>query len=477
MPPLRPPRLKTLAVAGVSALAILALTAGSFWLGRSLSALPDVPDELTVDLEGDPVSLAIGRAQPSTSPGPIRIRTCSLGELPDQPDLGQFVGIVIDPATNEVLFDRGGQSEATPASVIKIVTAAAALQTLGPDTRFETTVVTGSQPGTVVLVGGGDATLSTLPEGQESVYQGAPKLQTLAEQVVAALRSELEEGERVRITEVVLDSSLWSPEDRWDSSWSNDARSRGFISQVTALQVDGDRADPTVTLSRRSDNAIDRAGRAFVDELRRAGNTAGFVRVSAGTADQGARVLGAVSSQPVSALTTYMLKESDNTLAEVLARHVSLAVGLGGRSDTLGEAMLSALGGVGASADQLVVQDGSGLSPLNRVQPAFIASLLAQVYRGDQALAGVRDGLPISGVDGSLKDRFTLANSSAHGFVFAKTGSISTVRSLAGIVSAQDGTDLVFAFFSSGEVGDQTRVALENLTTGVFACGENLADF
>jgi D-alanyl-D-alanine carboxypeptidase/D-alanyl-D-alanine-endopeptidase (penicillin-binding protein 4) len=76
-----------------------------------------------------------------------------------------------------------------------------------------------------------------------------------------------------------------------------------------------------------------------------------------------------------------------------------------------------------------------------------------------------------------LKDRFTASTSPAAGRVFAKTGSIQGVRSLAGFISSAEGADLAFAFFSLGEVGDPTRDALDNLVTGVYSCGGNLANF
>jgi D-alanyl-D-alanine carboxypeptidase/D-alanyl-D-alanine-endopeptidase (penicillin-binding protein 4) len=391
--------------------------------------------------------------------------------------LGTFAGTVTDPRTGEVLFSRNDDLGVTPASVVKLVTGAAALITLGPDTRLETTVVESADPTRVVLVGGGDATLSSLPKGVESVYLGAPKISTLAEQTIAALAASSPEGEPVAISEVVLDLSLWDTEEIWDSSWLPDARSNGFISQVTPLQVDGDREDPKSFVSRRSDDAADRAARAFIDALRVAGNTVRNVTVTRGQAEPGARVLAAVQSQPVVGLVTYMLKESDNTLAEMLGRHVSLAVGLGGGQDTLNQALAGSLVSRGIPIEEISLQDGSGLSNLNRVKPAYIAVLLGEIYRSETSLGKVRDGLPVAGADGSLKDRFTGENSIAAGRVFAKTGSIKGVRSLAGFVTAQDGAELGFAFFAMGEVGDETKVALDDLVTGVYSCGENLANF
>jgi D-alanyl-D-alanine carboxypeptidase/D-alanyl-D-alanine-endopeptidase (penicillin-binding protein 4) len=257
----------------------------------------------------------------------------------------------------------------------------------------------------------------------------------------------------------------------------SDERANGFISQVTPLQIDGDRQNPAAPLSRRGNDAMDRAAKAFVDALRQAGNTARFVTVTAGTAEPGARVLGSVQSQPVSELTAYMLKESDNTLAEMLARHVSLAVGLGGGSDTLQQALASTLAAKGFELDQITVQDGSGLSKLNQVQPRYITDILTEVYRSPPPLGLVKEGLAVAGTDGSLKDRFRADNAVTHGQVVAKTGSIEGVRSLAGFVTAEDGTELAFSFFALGEVDDATKDAIETVVTGVYTCGDNLANF
>ena len=448
--------------------------AGYALAGSGVASIDDL--ELGV-VDQETMVIADGRATPTVGAQPLRIRTCSLDSLVSDPQLATFAGIVVDPLSGDVLFSRNDDVGVAPASVLKLVTAAAAMTTLGPDTRFETRVVTGVEPGVVVLVGGGDATLSSLGAGAESVYQGAPKISDLAAQTVASLAATLPEDERVTITEVVVDVSLWDSSDQWDSSWASDARAKGFISQVTPLQVDGDRQNPVATVSRRSDNAADRAARAFVDALRAAGNTARFVTVSTGTADPGATVLATVQSQPVSVLVNYMVKESDNTLSEMLARHVSLAVGLGATAESLNQALAGTLASRGLPLEEISIRDGSGLSNLNRVEPRYVARLLTEIYRSEGTLQRVREGLAVAGADGSLRDRFTGANASASGRVFAKTGSIQGVRSLAGFVSAADGSDLAFAFFSMGEVGDPTKTAIETAVTGVYACGENLANF
>lgn len=460
----------------VSASLVVALGAGeSFALGANVPQGELAASSLAPALEEQVIPA--GRPGPEVMPVALRVRTCSIAEAAADVYLGAFSGVVVDPFTAEVLFSRDSEVVVPPASVMKLVTGAAALSALGPDSRFTTSVVLGENPESLVLVGGGDATLSQLPTGTPSVYEGAATLQDLAEKTIAALQASLPEGEKVTITEVVVDATLWPLEDAWDSSWSRDAAANGFVSRVTALQVDGDRQNPQMDLSRRGSDPVRKAGDEFVKALRAAGNAGRYVKVTVGEAPAGASVVASVDSAPVSTLVRYMLKESDNTLAEMLARHVSLAAGEGGTASSLAGVLPAALAGLGVPDEGLVAKDGSGLSPLNQVSPSYIAILLSEVLRGDGPLASLREALPIAGVDGSLDDRFTGANAIAHDRVRAKTGSITGVRSLAGFVTGAGDEPLAFAFFSQGEVGDETRVAIESLVTAVYGCGSNLADF
>ena len=417
------------------------------------------------------------RPAPSAASAARRIPTCSINDLALDPALGSFSGIVLDPISGEVVFSRLGEVGIAPASVMKVITASAALTTLGPDATFTTSVVASPDPETVVLVGGGDSTLSARAVGAQSVYVGSPTLADLAEQTIASWSEGLEEGTKVAITELVVDASLWDPEDSWDSTWSTNAKSSGFISEVTALQVDGDRRDPAVALSPRTNDPVARAASAFVSALRAAGNTSRFVNISYASADPDARVLASVESRPVSELVTYMLKESDNTLAEMLARHVSLATGLEGTSESIGQALTGSLAPYGLDSELATIRDGSGLSPENLVTPWYVGQLLVEAYRSETELSLIPDALPLAGVDGSLDDRFTGANAIAQAQVRAKTGSITGVRSLAGFVTGEDGADLVFAFFAGGDVGDAAKMAIDSVVTGVYSCGSNLADF
>ena len=396
----------------------------------STSAAPD-PGETQV----------AARPQPSTQPTTAALRTCSVLSLVEDPRLMSGVyGSVRLADSGDILYQNNGPTPARTASVLKVLTASAAVMQLGADYQITTSVVAGSTPGTIVLVGRGDATLSAMPPGTESVYAGAPKLSTLAAATIAAYKSA---NPTQKITNVVLDASYWNSNDKWDPSWKRSEQTIGYHSEVTALQVDGDRADPTKQTSPRSTDPIARAGAAFIDALKEAdtGNVvADDVTVTMGTASSG-NVLAEVKSQPLRVLIPQMLLNSDNTLAEMLARIVSKEGGLGGSAASLQQAIPSLLWAEDpTTARSVTIKDGSGLSENNAVPADVMSEFMRRVASGGENLDVVRDALPVAGKTGSLASRFTGDNAVAAGHVVAKTGWIDTAYSLAGYLDAADGT-------------------------------------
>jgi D-alanyl-D-alanine carboxypeptidase/D-alanyl-D-alanine-endopeptidase (penicillin-binding protein 4) len=431
-------------------------------VGRDDAAATPAP---TTAPTGQPAAEDGPRSVPATLPGAARLRTCTVADAASDPRLMSLKGHVMNAATGEVLFSREGDVPNRTGSVLKVLTASAAIAVLGPDYRLSTRVVEGATPSSIVLVGGGDPTLSASSSG--SVYAGAPKIADLAAKAKAAHDAKYP---GTPITEVVLDASYWNPAGKWDPIWKRTEQTIGYHSEVTALMVDGDRADPAAVTSPRSTDPVGRAGSAFAAAL------GGSPKVSLGTASS-STVLAEVQSQPVSALIEFMLLTSDNTLAENLARVVSVRSSMGGSAASLQQAIPAALETFDLNADALVIKDGSGLSEANGVPPAFVAQLMVKVMNGEGNLSAVYNALPVAGETGSLASRFTGANAVATGSVIAKTGWIDTAYTLGGVVHAADGTALTFAFYAIGDgITDGARAALDTLATGVFNCGDNLSN-
>jgi D-alanyl-D-alanine carboxypeptidase/D-alanyl-D-alanine-endopeptidase (penicillin-binding protein 4) len=450
----------TALVASALGVVFLMLGTGAVFAGAALG--DSSPDSAP---SAGPVTETV-RVAPAELPAAMRLRTCSVASLAADSRLMDLKGYVMNASTGEVLFDHAGTEPARTGSVLKVLTAAAALATLGPDFRVSTTVVEGSRPGSIVLVGGGDITLSRAAGA--SVYSGAPKISALASAAQAQYEV-LHPG--VPITEVVLDATLWNEADRWDTSWDRKEMRLGYHSEITALQVDGDRDNPAQANSARSLDAIGRAGTAFVEALGVPG-----VTVTRGAAVSGA-VLAEVQSQPVRELIAQMLPNSDNALAEMLGRLVSLNQGLDGSAVSLTGAYASALAGYDIPTTGMVIRDGSGLSHLNAVPAAYVAQLMVKVLGGGQSLNLIYDVLPVAGRSGTLASRFTGASAVARGAVTAKTGWIDTAYTLGGVVKAADGSDLTFAVYAIGEgINGNAREAIDALIAGVYTCGDNLSN-
>lgn len=405
------------------------------------------------------------RPQPSAFPLASRLRTCSVNTLATDGRLAAFAGYVVNATTGEVLFDRNGSTPQRTGSVLKVLTAAAALNVLGPTATLTTQVLMGSAPGTIVLKGGGDPTLATQ---SNTVYGGAPQIQTLADAAMTAYESRYPNDP---IETIVLDSTMWDPADNWDSSWLRKEQADGYQAQVTALMVNGGRADPAATVSYRSGDPVGDAGREFA-----AAAGLNNVTFSNGSA-VGGDVLASVQSQPVSTLIGQMLISSDNVLAENLARVVSKTMGFNGSSSSLSQAIPGALVEYGLETQTLTIRDGSGLSDLNAVSPKFVTALFNKIRANEKNLGVIYSSLPVSGQSGTLASRFNGANEVARGAVVAKTGWLDSEYSLAGIVNSSDGTPLSFAFYSIADgIDASAKDAQDTLATGLFTCGDNLSN-
>jgi D-alanyl-D-alanine carboxypeptidase/D-alanyl-D-alanine-endopeptidase (penicillin-binding protein 4) len=407
------------------------------------------------------------RPVPASLAAPARLRTCSIASLAGDARLGKFEGSVVNAKTGEVLFDRSAGVPGATASVMKTLTTSVGLAILGPDYQFSTKVFAGTAPGSIVLVGGGDPTLSA---GHGTVYSGAPTLTDLANQVNAAWSTAHPDGEQ--ITSIVLDATMWNNSDAWDPSWPASERTQGYQPLIVPLMVDGDRANPAKQDSPRSADPVTAAGEAFQEAL---GESAVGAVLSKGAGSTG-NPIGEVKSQPLKVLIGQLLPVSDNTLAEMIARVSSKVAGAGGSAASLTGVYTKALAGYGIKTPGLVIKDGSGESPQNGVPPIVVSQLMAKVLAGGQNLSIIYNALPVAGKTGTLASRFTGANAVARGHVNAKTGWILGAYTLGGIIHAADGTELSFAFYALGSVKGTAMAALDTVTTGAYKCGDNLSN-
>ena len=142
-------------------------------------------------------------------------------------------------------------------------------------------------------------------------------------------------------------------------------------------------------------------------------------------------------SKPLPELVRDINKTSDNMAARNLM--LSLSPGFPERAATLAGAqkiMRMWLTEQGMAADDILVENGSGLSHSERAKPRAMVQLLRQGWKSEQAEAFF-ESLPIAGVDGTLANR--MQGGKARGRAFLKTGTLNDTCALAGYVHALSG--------------------------------------
>ncbi|GAA1994718.1 D-alanyl-D-alanine carboxypeptidase/D-alanyl-D-alanine-endopeptidase [Isoptericola halotolerans] len=355
-------------------------------------------------------------------------------DLADDDRLGNRVGVMVsDVGTGATLGASGQDRFLVPASTQKILTAVAAYSGPGGDTRLVTRVMLHGD-NQLVLVGGGDMMLAA-GDGDPEAVNGRAGLGDLADQVVA----------RIALTGIdtvtlAVDDTLFTGPAIPPSVRANDARD-GYTAPVAALAVDMARLTDDKYAPREEDPAL-AAGRSFADALADRGVevTGSIVRQ---TAPSSATELGRVESASLGELVGYLLRESDNTLTEVVGRLVAIDAGLPGSGEAAVSEVMSEVESLGVDLSGAELTDLSGLGTGSRLSARQLVDTLL-VAAADPELRESVTGLPVAGLQGTLSDRFG-GDNPGRGYAEAKTGSLPDVRSLAGTVVTADDRLLVFA--------------------------------
>ncbi|MFG1652889.1 D-alanyl-D-alanine carboxypeptidase/D-alanyl-D-alanine-endopeptidase [Micromonospora sp. NPDC049275] len=439
------------------------------WFGEDAASTPTAGAPAA---EPDPADVLNGPDPNAPLPAPDGVRA-ALDPLVGVPALGDRVNVsVADVSTGQTLFAKGADDGTVPASVTKLATAVTVLAARGPGYRIPTRAVAGTNPGEVVIVGGGDPTLAVDKKGY---YPGAARLDDLAAQVRTALGG-------TAPTSVTVDGTIYSGP-VYGPGWDDDIPTGGYGGAVTALMTDGARKDPKAEAGgaeRVADPDL-AAGRSFARLLGlpasavKRGTAPALATAAGGTPPPGTE-LGAVQSPPMIRLVDIMISESDNLLAEALARQVALARSQKASFGGAAAAMDAEVAELGLPADEITLSDGSGLSRLNRISPSLLTDLIRLAASPDHPeLAGVFGGLPVGGWSGTLGERYRGAPGTAAGAgaVRAKTGTLTGVHAIAGLVTTADGRLLTFAVLTDKVPGgtDTAQPALDRIAAALAGCG------
>ncbi len=366
--------------------------------------------------------------------------------------------VVVQEGDRPVLVRRP-ELPLTPASTQKLLTAAAALSILGPDFRFETKVVAKDPPrdgvvGPLWLVGAGDPHLATpeyaafLTESPRTAGRMVTPLAALADQLVTA-------GVRAVTGGIQGDDSRYD-RTRVVPTWKPSYITANEVGPLGALVVDSGFPDFIWPETRAGDPAAHAAGE--LGALLAARGVAVPTAAGAAVAPEGAVTLATIRSAPFSEVVAAMVRESDNTAAEMIVREVGLRRAKDGSTPAGAAAVLAELDRLGLPTAGLRLGDGSGLEVTNKVTCGVLAAALRQVK-------GLRDTLAVAGRSGTLARR--LVDTVLEGKLAAKTGTLTGVTGLAGFVDGR--RQLSFALLAAGGFNEADGRLLQDRLVALLA--------
>lgn len=407
------------------------------------------------------------------APVPTRdgLERAVLGASEDR-DLRDGLGVSVrDGITGEELYGRQADRPRVPASTAKVLAALAVADTLDLDTRIPTAVVAPEGSSALVLVARGDMFLAP-GRGDPDAVVGRAGLADLADDVAATLRA----SGRTEVT-LRLDLSF-APGPLVPPTWNpNDVRD-GFAGRVAMTGLATRQARVGAPAPTRPEVPV---AQALVERLAARGVTARLRPTETWTAPapEGAEELGVVESATIGELFDHALDASDNALAESLVRQAAATAGepTSGRTAN-GDFVRARLEADAIPTDGLVLRDASGLSPGQRVAPRTMSAVLARAATGeDGPLRRLLVGLPVSGLDGTMTNRFgEPATDDVVGVPRAKSGTLKAGSALAGTTVTADGRPLLFAVQVDGfpRTYDGTlraRSALDRIVAALTRCG------
>lgn len=426
------------------------------------------------------------------------------------------------PGQDQPVYSHNAEQCFIPASNLKLITTAAALERLGQDFKFKTELRL-TPDGDLILIGDGDPALGDA----EYLKKVGWKSTTLFEWWAVQLR----EKQNVRsVRHVIVDDSVFD-EQMLHPNWPADQVHKRYVAEVAGLNLNANCVDfqiqtvapgqlvqysidpPTRYITVRNncvagkDNAVWLAREPASNDIVLRGESRGTSQPVSVTvrdpslfaatvfaetlAANGVRREGeirrdntlraanvgavvAVHETPLATVLARANKDSMNVYAEALCKRLGReSSGASGSWANGTVALADFLRSIGVPDNQFHFDDGCGLSKENVISPKAITAVLAHEFHSknkDQFLVS----LSITGVDGTLEDRFR--GSDLRGRVTGKSGYVSGVRSLSGYLKAKDGQHYAFSILMNKVPDDGTiKILQEKIVKAVDAHASTLA--
>lgn len=442
-------RTVTVAVSAVVAVAVMAgyfvadiydVAPGILTLrGVDSVAIPDPQDALT----GGTVAAGVDASMPVDAQAAKTI----LDEFSASEGVGKSFSLAIADGKGNIVAEHDAMIPRQPASTLKTLTAFAAATTLdmGSTLDTKTYLIQGDDNRkTVVLQGEGDMLLSD-GESDPSHINGRAGLGTLAQRTAEALKQR-----GITQVDLLYDDSLFG-QDRTPAGVTENNVEHRYYTAISTMAVDGGRTWTDMVKPANPDDssqypvlsqqpALD-AATTFAKRLADNGITV-MSGPTAGAAPSGTSALASVSSAPLNEVMAFMLRHSDNTLAQLFGRLTALKRQAGNSIKTDTQAVADTLAEQGIDTSGLQMADCSGLTPGSKVSVTTLIEVQERNLTAGIATAAA-EGLSIPGLVGTARNR--IVTGPDNGLFRVKTGSLDAVTSLAGNVSRVKGGVLSFA--------------------------------
>lgn len=429
--------------------------------------------------------------------------------------------------TGEIVYDHFGETRLHPASNMKLLTAAAALETLGEEYRFETEVLTDGQvkggvlQGNVYLKGKGDPTLlkqdfdvfaknlaskgikkingklvgddtwydnirlsSDINWTDESYYYAAqvsaltasPNADYDAGSVIVEAHANGSVGESATI-KVLPETDVVNIVNRSKTVASGGTktitieREHGTNNIVIegTVPVGGTVTREWIAVWEPSYYALDLFKKSLIEQGITFG---GQPKVTLGKTPSQAELLTSKNSMTLKELSIPFMKLSNNSHAEVLAKEMGKVVYGEGSWEKGLQVIEENSAKLGLNMETILIRDASGMSHINLIPSNELTNLLVVVQK-EPWYQTFLASLPIAGVGerfvgGTLRNR--MKTGATVGNVKAKTGTLTAVSALSGYATTKDGELLVFSVIINNDLAavtpieDQIATAIANYT-------------
>ena len=413
-------RTVTVAVSAVVAVAVMAgyfvadiydVAPGILTLrGVDSVAIPDPQDALT----GGTVAAGVDASMPVDAQAAKTI----LDEFSASEGVGKSFSLAIADGKGNIVAEHDAMIPRQPASTLKTLTAFAAATTLdmGSTLDTKTYLIQGDDNRkTVVLQGEGDMLLSD-GESDPSHINGHAGLGTLAQRTAEALKQR-----GITQVDLLYDDSLFG-QDRTPAGVTENNAEHRYYTAISTMAVDGGRTWDRYGQAGQSrrfqpiPGAVPTACAGRGDDLREAARRQrhhrDVRRPTAGAAPSGTSALTSVSSAPLNEVMAFMLRHSDNTLAQLFYRLTALKRQAGNSIKTDTQAVADTLAEQGIDTSGLQMADCSGLTPGSKVSVTTLIEVQERNLTAGIATAAA-EGLSIPGLVGTARNRIVTGRTTA----------------------------------------------------------------